>query len=262
LSIALIVPTRSRPGNVRRLLESVFETADKCSNVSVYLGVDDDDPFREEIDREAAVFAFFVNIVEIHSEGKFQGVGKLWNLCAKEAPDNILGLIGDDVVFRTKGWDTKVLAEYAPDRCPADNFKLVYGDDGGMHEKISTHPFIHRRYIDITGHYVREEFVTDYIDLWLYQMYFYFNRVTYLPDLVTEHMHPAWGKGEVDWTMIRMQQANRESPCKYSWAEMEPLRVKEAFLIASVIGVQPDFSRIVPFVIERGWVKQKKGVVV
>ena len=51
----------------------------------------------------------------------------MWNRCYEISSGDIVMHCGDDIRFRTKGWDTKVLNKFKEYK---DKIVLVYGDDG------------------------------------------------------------------------------------------------------------------------------------
>jgi len=105
---------------------------------------------------------------------------------------------GDDLIFHTKGWDTKVEAEFA--KYP-DKILLVYGDDGDPNtEKTNaSHGFIHRNWCNALGRYLPPYFSGDFVDTWLTFLADGVGRKVKI-DIVTEHLHPAFNKREQDRT--------------------------------------------------------------
>lgn len=189
MRISILVPTRNRPDNVERLLESAYRTADLPPEVWFY--VDDDDPRRNEstiiMNRYGARWVCGERVV----------LSQMWNELATRAENDVMMHCGDDIVFRTQSWDTRVVEAF--ERVP-DHLVLVHGDDGYQRSNIATHGFYHRNWIEVLGRFVPPYFSSDYNDLWLTEVADAVGRRVYLPDVYTEHMHPAAGKGELDQT--------------------------------------------------------------
>lgn len=187
--ISILLPTRGRPDNVRRLLESAFETASTEVEFVVY--VDDDDPTRDEtrdvLHRHGVVVVDGPRVV----------LSETWNRCWERARFDVFMHCGDDIIFRTPNWDVRVLEEF--DAWP-DRIVLVHGRDGFQDERLGTHSFIHRRWTDVVGYLVPPYFSSDYNDLWLTEVADALGRRRYLADVYTEHMHPVAGKAELDQT--------------------------------------------------------------
>lgn len=186
--ISVLVPTRNRPRSVKRLLDSALATAAYDPEFIFY--VDEDD--RSSID--------VIENHELNTEiivGPRVVLSEMWNRCAERARFDIMMHCGDDIVFRTKNWDDIVKAEF--DQVP-DKILLVYGRDGFQDEKLGTHSFIHRNWVDVVGYFVPPYFSSDYNDTWLNEVAEALGRRRYVPEIFTEHMHPAAGKGELDIT--------------------------------------------------------------
>jgi glycosyltransferase involved in cell wall biosynthesis len=186
--ISICCPTRTRPGNMRRLVESIHATA--TTPVEVVFRIDLDDA--ESI--AAAVELGMYNSVR-HVVAERGVLSDSWNDAAAVASGEILMMCGDDIVFRTPGWDERVTEAFAqvPDR-----IALVYGNDLLQHERLATHPFIHRNWYDAVGYLVPNGFSCDWCDMWLNEVAIALGRRVYLHDVVTEHMHPVIGKARLD----------------------------------------------------------------
>src|SRR4030066_406718 len=98
MKIALLCPTRERPKDIKRLIDSILNTVNNIDNVILYLGVDEDDPTKPNILKLEQEYNF-VKWIPIHNGGKFLGLGKIWNLIAAEVKEEIFSMIGDDMVF-------------------------------------------------------------------------------------------------------------------------------------------------------------------
>lgn len=184
--ISVLVPTRGRPVSVRRLAESALETA--RTEVEFVFYVDDDDP----TDTADVCGRYGRALV-----GPRVVLSEMWNRCAELACHDVRMHCGDDIVFRTAGWDQRVLDEF--DRWP-DRLVLVHGRDGYKDETLATHGFYHRRWTEVVGYFVPPYFSSDFNDTWWTEVADALERRVYLPDVYTEHMHPAAGKGPLDRT--------------------------------------------------------------
>jgi hypothetical protein len=136
-------------------------------------------------------------------------LSEMWNACWMKAHSDVFMHCGDDIVFRSEGWDSHVLDAFA--RVP-DKIVLVHGRDGYQDANLATHGFYHRRWTEATGYLVPPYFSSDYNDLWWTEVADMISRRTYLHHVFTEHMHPVVGKGTWDQThnerLARHQQDN------------------------------------------------------
>lgn len=182
--ISLLLPTRHRPDNLKRLWQSVIDTANNINDIELIVAVDDDDDSYDGLD--------FGDIQKYPR----MILSQYWNECAKRAKGDILMHLGDDIIFRTMGWDTsvkEVFAEYP------DNIVFVYGNDGSnVHDgNFGTHGFIHRKWMETVGYFVPPYFSSDYNDTWLNDVAKMIGRHRHI-QILTEHMHPDLKKAEYD----------------------------------------------------------------
>jgi glycosyltransferase involved in cell wall biosynthesis len=187
--ISIIFPTRGRPANVKRLLHSLLETSTVMPEVIVY--VDDDDTTIDEVKS--------LNEIKVISGPRRMLSGaysECWNVCASSASGDILMIAGDDLVFRTVGWDRMVEDAFVES---SDKLIFVHGDDGFWGDRFGTHGFLHKNWIEIMGYFVPPYLYCDFVDTWWNCVADAYNRRVYLP-FVTEHMHPNFGKAQSDQT--------------------------------------------------------------
>lgn len=198
--ISLLCPTRGRPRNVIRMIESVLGLA--SHEVEIVLYVDSDD--QQTINMLSNIH--FLEVTPFI--GPRITLSQMWNECAKIARYDILGLSDDDVVYRTMNWDELIIKAFK--KCE-DKILLVHGRDGIHDQNLGTHPFIHRRWVDTVGYFVPPYFSGDYADTWLNHVADNLGRRKYIPELYTEHMHPAIGKAPMDTTY--QERLNRQEDC-------------------------------------------------
>lgn len=167
-------------------MTSAFETADTEVEFVFYVDEDDDSS---------------LDVISQHGGKIITGprvvLSEMWNRCAERASHNVMMHCGDDIIFRSDHWDSIVLNEF--EQVP-DKILLVYGRDGFQDEKLGTHSFIHRNWVDTVGYFVPPYFSSDYNDTWLNEVAIALGRRRYVPEIYTEHMHPAAGKGVLDIT--------------------------------------------------------------
>lgn len=243
MNIALLVPSRERMEKKAALVNSIINTVSNINNVSLYFGIDDDDPMKKEACDLALAYPF-VKIVNVNNDGKFLGLGKLWNLCAGAATEDIMAMIGDDMVFRTSGWDEEIMAEFNEENCPSDKIKMVYCNDARHRGAIAVNFFVHRNYMNINGYLTREEFMVDFIDIWIQQVLSSLGRVKYRNDIIIEHMHWSFRKSKRDSVVANLRGNDYPKISGERWKAMLQDRIDEAKKIGSIIGVEPDLSKI------------------
>jgi hypothetical protein len=180
----VIVPSRGRPKRAANMVASVRQTASKP--VRIVVAVDPDDPFLDEYRRK-------VRETLVLPERRYYS-GAL-NIVASEVWDDedILGAFGDDVLFRTKGWDDLVRESLATPGIAFPN-DLAHGSGWPTAVWMSSsiaralgwlaYPGVTHQYVDNVWKVVGEDLGV----------------LRYLPDVVCEHMHVAYGKADWDPT--------------------------------------------------------------
>jgi len=197
--ISILCPTRGRPENVKRLVDSVLSTASRSDYLEILFYVDNDDPsFPEDL--------------EIHENVKVFRGPNIWisnahNFLYVQSRGSILFSAGDDMIFQTVGWDNIIREKFQ--QIP-DGIGLVFGNDLGTHAgKIATHGFFHRNWVDALGTWVQPGRGSIW-DMWSTENARLINRLFFLKDLVIEHRHYRQSSSEVsfDNTYARIRTSN------------------------------------------------------
>ena len=182
--ISIIAPTRKRPDNVKRLIDSATLTAENQQNIEFCFYVDNDDSLNVSDDR-----------VRVYRGDRII-LSEMWNKAYTLSSGDICMHGGDDIVFRTKGWDKMVIDAFNEVR---DKILLVHGDDGHFGDSFGTHCFLHRNWVNTVGYFIPPYFSSDYNDTWLNEVENAIGRRKYL-QFITEHMHWTFNKGPLDET--------------------------------------------------------------
>lgn len=188
-SICVIVPTRGRPQAVRELADAWRETEAEAMLLFV---VDTDDPFMAEYKNAHDALPYADN-VEMVFGPRLRLAGSL-NVAAVQAAQtfDVVGFLGDDHRPRTKGWSGRIA------ECLSGGSGIVYGNDLLMGERMPTAVFMTSDIVSQLGYMCPPGFVHLCLDLVWLDWGRGMNRITYLADVVIEHMHPANGKAPLD----------------------------------------------------------------
>lgn len=241
MKIAILVPTRERMNNRLTLLFSLLTTVSDINNISVYYGVDKDDPTLETIKKVANAIPC-LKVVEVENNGQFLGLGKLWNILVDNSTEDIISMIGDDMVFKTKDWDLKIIDEFR--NGPKDNIKAVHCNDDYHGAKLAVNLFCHRKYADVMGGFMREEFKINWVDQWLHQVFSAFDRLTYRGDIMIEHRHWVLGKNVRDNTAARMAVADVNKISDKLWYSLKDERINDVNKLAAYLNISPDWAKV------------------
>lgn len=187
--MAVIVPSRGRPQNIERLLKAFKDTEAK---VDLWVGFDRDDEKSEE----------YMDLLEATNSGWFRSqerkrFGPTLNDIAVEIQDayKYIAWMGDDHLPRTKGWDQEYRNEL--DKL---GYGIVYGNDLVQGENIPTQMAMTSDIIGALGYAVPQGFVHLFIDNYFLELGRALGKITYLPDVVVEHLHPCVGNAQEDKT--------------------------------------------------------------
>lgn len=214
--ISVLAPTRGRPAALQEMADSVFRTAE---NVEVLAYVDDDDP------------ADYSNIEGVRIiTGPRVTLSDCWNRLAAEADGTILGMGSDDIRYRTPGWDTSVRAVI---NSFTDRIVFVYTEDGIHNERLGTHGFVSREWVEAAGMFTWPGFAMDYADTWLNDIARRIHRAVFIPGVMVEHLHPIAGKAE--WDQTHRERLARGVGMGDLWNRLEPERVRIAGKLKEVM---------------------------
>lgn len=202
-TFSLLIPTRQRPNQLQRLYKSAVETADSPDEIEFVVYIDDDDNSYDDVQ--------LPNLKKVRGERIV--LSEMWNKCWEASTGNYLMHCGDDIVFRTKGWDTRV--KETIDSFPG-KLAFVWGNDHNpesQRHEFGTHGFIHHIWAELAGFFVPPYFSSDYNDTWFNDVAKALGIARYLHDVQTEHMHYSLGKAEVDQnTRDRLARHQKDNP--------------------------------------------------
>jgi hypothetical protein len=182
LTVSLIVPTRRRPAPLARLLGSLAATARRPEAVEVVLVVDADDP-----DSAAARHPALAVRPVVGPPGRT--MGRLNQAGYEASRGDVVMLLNDDVVARTRGWDEAVRSCFRD--CP-DGVRLVHVNDTLMRRALCTFPAVSRRFCELAGGVCPEGYERYRIDDHVEDVFNLLTaagvrRTVYLPEVVFEH---------------------------------------------------------------------------
>lgn len=219
--ISILVPSRGRPAQFIRMANSARRTATHDRSVEVVVYLDDDDP---------TAGSYYGQ--DITLRGPRVMLSEMWNECAKAARGDILMHCGDDIVFKTEGWDVVIRDTF---NASADKILLVHGDDCSPNtDALATHGFIHRRWYETLGYFVPPLFSSDWNDVWLTEVADMIGRRVKVP-IVTEHMHYTFGKAERDQTHADREERGARDGVVELFKKTKPERISDAEKLKAVM---------------------------
>ena len=250
--ISLLIPSRERINLKLTLISSLICTCHNINNIELIFGTDDDDPKKDLTEKICGNLDFVKNI-PIHNNGKFIGISKIWNILYKHASGDIIGYIGDDMIFKTPDWDAMIIDEFQGNNLPDDNFKLVHCYDGYRSiDEICVNAFTTRKYYEMVGYFTRPEFLINWSDQWMYQSYKAFGRVKYRKDIHIQHNHWVLGFRKPDNVAARMRDSLATTEvdkdggidpyCNQLWYDLRENHKEEIRQISKELGLEPNWD--------------------
>ena len=189
--LAVIVPTRGRPGNAARLAEAFRETH-ALDAVPVFVA-DWDDPklpaYRKLLEDESIPRLLVVD------GGTGRGMTRALNYAARRYAElyEAVGFMGDDHIPRTANWDSRIMEEL-----DSLDPRIVYGNDLFQGAALPTAVFMQSRMVLALGFMAPEVLRHLYVDNYWKELGERTDGLRYLPDVIIEHVHPAAGKTPMD----------------------------------------------------------------
>ena len=196
--ISIIIPTKNRVENLKKVLKTLNENTLHPKQVEVVLYVDSDDISTIDFIKSGDINTYLDKIpgTALVNKKKLK-LADTYNYAFKKCKGDIIMYSADDVHFKTKNWDILINEEF--NRYP-DKVCLVFGPDGMQpNGTLATHGFLSRRAIEQLGYVHPVGMGYNYSDNWLTYIYRHLGRLCYTP-VYFEHCHWGAGKAEYDET--------------------------------------------------------------
>ncbi|WP_097982804.1 glycosyltransferase family 2 protein [Streptomyces sp. f150] len=213
--LLVIIPTRGRPQAVPALVQAWDDTG---ATADLLFAVDTDDPELSGYKAEAT---------KLKSDSRFRFIyGKRLRLCGTLNQQAVkaakryryLAFMGDDHRPRPAAmpWDARIR------ECLSGGPGIVYGNDLLQGEKMATAVAMTSDIVTTLGYMAPPMLVHLCLDLVWVEWGKAMQRITYLDDMVIEHLHPAVGKAATDSGYEEANSAERvESDSKAYHAYMQ-----------------------------------------
>ena len=171
------LPSRGRPHNLRRFLDAYKATH---AAALVWVRLDADDPALADYNA-IALPDHWLKTVGLRLPNRCNGcVAEMFETFPDE---DCYGLMADDLIPRTVGWDRELI--YA-----ASHDGLAYGDDLLHGVNLATHPVLGGEFVRAIGWLVLPSVLHSYVDTALHLIALKCGRARYCPNVIVEHMHP------------------------------------------------------------------------
>lgn len=189
--LLVIIPTRGRPGAVPEIMQAWDDTG---ATADVLFCVDTDDPEVAAYKKHAAAYKGDGRVR--FTFGKRRRLVGTLNVQAVKAAKTyrFLAFLGDDHRPRAadKAWDARIR------ECLSGGPSIVYGNDLLQGEAMATAVAMTSDIVATLSYMAPPALVHLCADLVWVEWGRGMGRITYLPDMVIEHLHPANGKAPSD----------------------------------------------------------------
>jgi hypothetical protein len=189
--LLVIIPTRGRPQAIPEIMQAWDDTG---ATADVLFCVDKDDPELAAYKQQAKDYADDERVRFVYWARK-RLCGTLNQAAVKNAPNyRLLAFLGDDHRPRPAAmpWDARIR------ECLSGGPGIVYGNDLLQGEKMATAVAMTSDIVDTLGYFSPPCLVHLCMDLVWIDWGRGMGRITYLDDMVIEHLHPAASKAEMD----------------------------------------------------------------
>jgi hypothetical protein len=213
--MAVIVPTRGRPNNMRRLMEAWAETE---ATAKLVFAVDSDDPtfrqHRPELDAAVKRLGLDtqVEVWETDSSCMNEALNETATTIAPAY--DVLGFMGDDHVPRTLHWDEMIMSRGAG----ADPW-MAYGNDLFQAANLPTAVFMTSSIVKTLGFMAPPVLRHLFLDNTWIEWGRALGGLRYYGDIIIEHMHPQAGKAEWDEGHLRVNGSESWDHDSAAWSE-------------------------------------------
>ena len=230
--ISILIPTRQRPRNVKRVIESALTTADEPTKIEFVFYVDNDDKTfpKSVINKQIRVIY-----------GPRVWISLISNILYANSKGEIIMYGGDDIIFRSKSWDTVVRNQFTE---VLDKICLVYTNDGvKQSQDIARHGFVHRRWFNVLGSAFPSGRVVP-IDLWCTDVARKLNRIRYIEDILIEHNHyRQGGKAKNDPTYTHAANTSKSWKASEVFKKLSSERRADRILLSEVMNPKPKWEK-------------------
>jgi glycosyltransferase involved in cell wall biosynthesis len=205
--ILLIVPTRNRPQNIPRVIESWRATTSEKSDLSIVIDDDQRELYSSVIcdDVYWPVYPNMKLCPKLNATAEFH-----------RPFHHIIGFIGDDIVIKTPGWEERVI-----EAC--GEVGMCYPNDTIQGAALPTHIFMTSNIIKTLGYMVPPTFVHLYCDNFWRHLGNSAGVLKYLgDDVIMEHYHPHVGKVATDQQYEETYAGmNRDAAIYQEWVDKQ-----------------------------------------
>lgn len=198
MSILVKFPSRERPDRFKRCIDDYFIKS-RGRSVHYHATLDEDDPKLEEYLTICKQYSRILSYSISKSTGKIHAVNRDMDIIPFKW--TILVLASDDMLCRTIGWDTIIIADMKT-HFPNDDGVLHY-NDGHTQRRINSMCILGRGYYDRFNYIYHPSYISLWCDNEFMVVSEKLGKSFYQDRVLFNHDHPAWTGESRDELLVR-----------------------------------------------------------
>jgi len=214
--ISILTPSRKRPYNVQRMIDSLIKTCSGNHQIELVLRLDfdDEEEYIKQIDNKGCLHLSLTWVID---KPTFPNLSVLWNECLEYSAGDIIQMGGDDLIYSRENWDELVVQEFKS--AFPNGIGFVYGPDGIFFSNLGTHGFVSRLWTDTLGYFTPPQGFTYYNDNWIFEIAKSIGKLHYVDRLFINHCRYPANHG-TDPNYGRMTEKHGEDGGRFNSEEM------------------------------------------
>lgn len=229
--ISILSPTHNRPKQLSKMISSALDCSDSPELVEFCLYIDKDDFTYEKIIKN-----FNQNNLKI-IRGPKAWLSFMYNSLLIVADGELLLYCGDDVEFRSSGWDSKIRKVFENSK---DKLIVAHVNDGANYEQIwATVGVVHQNWVKLFGHIFTPHIPDNGIDAWITHIANKLNRRVFLNSVLIEHKQYRQGKSKLDITYKQRLLEHQKYHPLHLYKSLDEERQRDTLLLAKQLNQLP-----------------------
>ena len=211
--LTLMVPTYKRIEWIERFLSSAERMADQIDNIEFVVCYNKKDLKTKEYLQTREWVAAHKLIEETTVQ---PNLSKYFNLMYDQTDCEVVSMLGDDMIFETKGYDTALLNEINKYN---GNGIFWCNDKYIAREKLCVNLFVTRDFVKCTGKdFMAPMFKADMIDAVWFEVGRLTHNLHYLKDVIIHHKHSTGIDAPFDYTFQRLVPLQKNANSSFNQA--------------------------------------------
>lgn len=209
--LSLLAASWQRPDRFKNMLDSLCESLSSKEDFEILPYIMLNDPYIANYKRILHSHPIRFKIWPTFSNADYESVThKAEYLAQKVATGDVITGITDDITFSVRHWDIILMNHFREHNALFGNdMSVIYMNNGHDREKCEFYCTT-RQWMNFTGHYCNPIFEHFSCDEYVEYIAKKTGRLLWLKDVVFNHIHPRYGKGETDATYLHLRKPDAD----------------------------------------------------